>query len=88
MEALPPEEKKYIEVVNGKIYVIKAPERYVNHSCNPNTHPGEACDIAIRNIDIGEEITSDYRLSNSKQSFICWCGALNCQGKIVTTDDL
>ena len=43
------------------IYLYSSPERYVNHSSNPNTVQDlkNRCDVAIRNIKKGEEITTD-----------------------------
>ncbi len=43
------------------IYLYSSPERYVNHSDNPNTSQDlkKQCDIAIKAIKKGEEITTD-----------------------------
>jgi len=45
----------------GVIYLYSEPERYVNHSDNPNTVQDleNQGDIALRDITKGEEITTD-----------------------------
>jgi SET domain-containing protein len=62
---------------------------FFNHSCDPNC--GFATDdeftvMAIRNIDIGEELTYHYGCLDSETTlstdFICKCGAKNCVGKL------
>lgn len=60
---------------------MQPPERYVNHSCDPNTKAINNSDVAVRDIKIDEEITSDYTGSVSK-SFQCRCGSKNCRGII------
>lgn len=60
-ENLPKSEKKFVHNHWGKLYLYSSPERYVNHSSNPNTFQDlkKKCDIAIRNIKKGEELTTD-----------------------------
>lgn len=44
--------------------------KYVNHSFHPNCMPTPyGCDIVIRDIQIGEELTEDYGLLNIIQEF-------------------
>lgn len=45
----------------GKIMLYSEPERYVNHSKNPNTYQDlvDQQDIALRDIKEGEMITGD-----------------------------
>ncbi len=58
---LPKKERDFTHQHKGKIYLYSSPERYVNHSPNPNTRQDlkKKCDIAKRNIKKGEEITTD-----------------------------
>ncbi len=58
---LPGDEKEFAHVHNGSIHLYSEPERYVNHSANPNTFQDfkNWCDIALRNIKKGEMITTD-----------------------------
>ena len=45
----------------GVTYLYSEPERYVNHSENPNTCKDlkKRCDVALHGIKRGEEITTD-----------------------------
>ena len=54
-------EKSFTHAHWGVIYLYSVPERYVNHSSHPNTHPDlkKKCDVAVRNIKKGEETTTD-----------------------------
>ena len=82
--SLPLEEHAYIEKTDGKIFLMGKPERYVNHSCDPNTTPGDQCDIANRDIKTGEEITTDYANFHIPDHVIqCKCLSINCK-KIIT----
>lgn len=70
------------------IYEVEAVVLNINHSCNPNCGiSGQAEGVAIRNIDIGEEITFDYAmLDNELNWFICNCKQEGCR-KIITSID-
>ena len=75
------EEKRHITFLNKKYVFMQPPERYVNHSCNPNTIGKDFCDIANRDIKKGEEITSDYSdYADEGLSFECNCKGKNCKG--------
>ncbi len=83
-ESLPSEDLKYIDIKDGRIYLVGEPERFVNHSCDPNTVPGSFSDVAGRDIEMEEEITANYRLfSNPNRSFICQCRSPICTKKLV-----
>ena len=58
---LPESEKEFTHVHWGKAYLYSEPERYVNHSADPNTYQDleRKLDIALRDIKKGEEITTD-----------------------------
>lgn len=76
-------EKHYLSCAEkGKYFLVLPPERYVNHSCDANTNPKKNQDIAIKNIEKGEEITSDYAKSYLPKSFKCNCGFKRCRGLI------
>ncbi len=59
----------------------------INHSCEPNagirlTELGYDL-IALRDIDIGEELTYDYSTYiASPERLICSCGAAGCRGEV------
>ncbi len=79
--------KKYISFLDNKYVIMQEPEKYVNHSCNSNTITKKFCDIAIKNIQAGEEITTDYNKELiSKISIKCNCGSKKCK-KITKKND-
>lgn len=61
--------------------------KYVNHSCDPNTmSAGYGFEIALRDIQPGEEITDEYGLFNLQHDIECLCGSENCRKVIRSTD--
>ena len=58
---LPETEKEFTHIYHGQIYLYSEPERFVNHSDNPNTYQDhvQKADIASRDIKRGELITCD-----------------------------
>ncbi len=60
-ENLSEEEQYFVHTHHGVKYLYSTPERYVNHSPNPNTIQDlkGRCDVAIRDIKKGEQITTD-----------------------------
>jgi len=82
-ENLSEKEKHYTSKEGNTYFLFSSPERYVNHSCNPNTNPINKCDIAIRDIKKGEEMTTDYSKDNVPGlNMKCDCGNKNCRGII------
>jgi len=76
---LPPDEQKHYLYPEGDTMLwMQPPERYMNHSCDANTHVVDRSDVASRDIAVGEEITSDY-LDLDTEDFECNCGAKNCR---------
>lgn len=76
---LPADEQKHYLYPDGENMLwMQPPERYMNHSCNANTHVVRKSDVASRDIQPGEEITSDY-LDLETENFKCNCGAINCR---------
>jgi hypothetical protein len=60
--------------------------RFMNHSCEANSiSTGWDFDIAIRDIEAGEQITNDYTLLNLDSSFDCACGSAGCRGVVTST---
>ncbi len=64
---------------------------YINHSCNPNAGMLDCLTvIAIKNIDINEEIFCDYAFWEADEEWLlevqCKCGSVNCR-KIITGRD-
>ncbi len=80
---LPGSEKNYLHPYDEEsLVVVQPPERYVNHSCDNNTGMRNFCDVAVRDIRAGEEITSDYEADGAGQRFECRCGSADCRGSI------
>lgn len=66
-------------------------EKYMNHSCDPNTWwLDDETMIARRDIKEGEEVTYDYATTEVTIPFEmnCHCGAANCRGVITNRDHL
>lgn len=63
---LPASEKMFVPVRGGVIYLYSLPERYVNHSPDPNTFQDftRHCDVALRDIKKGEEITTNAAIED------------------------
>jgi SET domain-containing protein len=75
---------------DGKWLLVGEPDRYLNHSCDPNAYiwyRGNAIDlIARRPIEPGEEITVDYLINNAGgDSWECKCGSQRCRGKTTSS---
>ena len=87
MNKLPKDEQNHTTPTgDGKYMVMGIPERYVNHSCDPNTYVKNKKDMALKDIKKGEEITSDYSISGIDDwKMDCLCGSKNCR-KIVYGD--
>lgn len=69
---------------HGKKILMKEPERYINHSCEPNTYvktiQGIRNVIAMKGIHKGEEITYDYAINGyGEGKWSCNCNSKNCR---------
>jgi hypothetical protein len=61
--------------------------RFVNHCCDSNTlSTGYGFEIAIRQIQPGDQITDDYGLLNLDYGMACECGSRNCRGEVGAGD--
>jgi SET domain-containing protein len=83
IEELPKKERAFVEKIGKRFYLMQTPERFVNHSCDPNTMTRNKADVALRGIRKGEEITSDYS-GQGIDFFRCRCGSEKCRRKIVS----
>ena len=70
--------KKYVSFIDGKHICFLEPAKYMNHSCEPNTSVNNNCDVAIKDIKGGEEITTDYLKEVPELNVKCNCGSKNC----------
>jgi len=63
--------------------------RYVNHSCDPAMLSlGHKIEIAVRDIQPGEELTCDYGTLNYGATLQCMCARPGCRGLITAEDAL
>lgn len=72
--------------------------RWFNHSCEPNTVVELEWDaasqtmtawwVALRDLEVGEEITYDYAMSDGSpyDEFSCSCGSKHCRGHVSGDD--
>jgi len=70
--------------LKNKIVLMQPPERYINHSCNPNSYVktirGIRTLLAMKDIQKGEEITYDYAINGYYESADpCHCGSKKCR---------
>lgn len=71
--------------------VCEGIERYMNHSCDPNTWwEGSCAMVARRAIAAGEEVTYDYATSEIalELAMLCACGSPVCRGMVTNHDYL
>jgi len=62
--------------------------RYMNHSCEASCRSaGYGFELAVRDIQPGEELTDDYGSFNLEYDFICCCGSSECR-KTIRPGDL
>lgn len=69
---------------NGKVILMQEPEKFINHSCDPNTYVKTINNLrhvlAMKDIKKGEEITYDYAINGDNDgTFKCNCGSKNCR---------
>ena len=75
----------YLE--KDKVILMQEPERYINHSCDPNVYIRQVGDVryvyAMRNIKADEELTFDYCINGYGDSvWQCNCGSPKCRKNI------
>ena len=61
---------------------------YFNHRCEPNCGvKGQIVLVAMRDIDAGEELTTDYALfDDNDDSMVCRCGTPSCRATVTGKD--
>lgn len=72
------EQEHYLYPDGDKVLWMQPPERYMNHSCEANTQVKGQSDVASKDINPNEEITSDY-LDLETEDFECNCGSIKCR---------
>lgn len=73
---------------NGEYIFCWDAGRYMNHGCEPASRGvGDAFEIAVRDIQPGDQLTCEYGTLNLSSTFACRCGSPSCRGT-VGADDL
>jgi len=81
---------------DGHVYAIWEDDhttwRPINHSCDPNlmfVAPHSLNNVAVRDIEEGEELTMDYATfcDGTMQPFDCMCKTAKCRGRISVTEE-
>jgi hypothetical protein len=63
--------------------------RFFNHHCEANClGAGFEFEVAIRDIEVGEQLTDDYGGLNCENPFKCSCGSPKCRGTVRPDDVL
>jgi D-alanine-D-alanine ligase len=81
--------RRYAYPVSEELFILwdDDPSEWApqNHSCDPNSAFEGLNEIAIMNIQKGEELTLDYAqfLDENMEPFQCQCGSPNCRGLII-----
>ncbi|RME11145.1 MAG: SET domain-containing protein-lysine N-methyltransferase [Ardenticatenia bacterium] len=90
---LPVETRRFSLQVEENFFLVPLwppePAFFFNHSCNPNAgFSGQIVLVAMRDIQVGEEVCFDYAMSESApyDEFDCLCGAPNCRQRITGND--
>lgn len=87
-EKYSPNQKRLTMIWNNQPYTLDKITRYINHSCSPNTKSiathsdKDGIDVAIKKINIGDEITANY-LPKVKIGINCKCGSKKCKKTIL-----
>lgn len=80
--------KHYAYPISSEVYILwdENPVNWApqNHSCSPNTMCKGLDVIALKDIEMDEELTLDYAtfLDEHIEPFHCHCGSPNCRGRI------
>jgi len=74
-------------LADSKVILMQAPEKHINHSCDPNTYvktiDGIRKVVAMRDIKQGEELTYDYAINGYYDCDTpCRCKSNICRGTI------
>jgi len=83
--ALPQDQKPYVANLGGKLFLMRSPEKFINHSCTPNIAPAEkGRDVALRDIEVGEEIVANYlEHKGNETARACKCASAGCKKFVV-----
>ena len=93
LELLSPGQQKRSIQIDDALFLAGAPEPepadFINHSCDPNCGmSGSVLVVALRDIQLGDQLTYDFAMSDGcdYDEFECGCGAAQCRGKVTGHD--
>lgn len=73
------------EIDYNTFEVMRAPEKFINHSCDPNSIFRGRSVFALKPIKKGQEITGDYRINAfDGRRWRCYCGSKNCKSWVIS----
>jgi SET domain-containing protein len=80
--SLAEEDRQHLDEIDEETSeILTSPGCYFNHACEPNAMPHGLDLYAWKDIEAGEEITVDYRLSAiTDNRWACDCGSVGCPG--------
>lgn len=84
------ESAEHCSLIDGRFFLIPSPERYLNHSCDPNVFlrfdDAGVEVVARREIPANDELTIDYLINNQGgDSWPCRCRTKRCRGETGTS---
>ncbi|MGE5111842.1 MAG: SET domain-containing protein [Acidobacteriaceae bacterium] len=82
------ERADHCDYPNGKVFLLGAPDRHINHSCDPNAYVlykgNYSFFVARRDIAPGQEITCDYNINiTGGTAWPCHCSSSRCRGTVL-----
>lgn len=93
LDTLPADQQHRSIQVGEALYLTPSANRepgdMINHSCDPNLGLlGSMVLVAMRDIEIGDELTFDYATCDDSDydEFDCLCGTASCRGRITGQD--
>lgn len=92
--ALPPYARRQLHTYSyidggGRHILCWDHARFFNHSCAANCLAvGYDFELAVRDIQPGEELCDDYGTLNPAEPFPCACGSAACRGSVLPDDML
>ncbi|MDR3619190.1 MAG: SET domain-containing protein-lysine N-methyltransferase [Paludisphaera borealis] len=79
------EEEHHCDYLSGgKVVLMRSPERFINHRCDPNTYirtiAGDRYVVALTEIHPGDEITYNYCINGDGDTeWSCSCDSPDCR---------
>ncbi len=84
------EEERHCDyLAGGRVVLMKVPERFINHRCDPNVYVRTIANdryvVALRDIQPGEEIGYDYCVNgDGDTAWTCHCQSPHCRHQLLS----